>query len=248
MQAEWQDAKDLLDADTVEFSINTERGRPVTGAVWLTDSASAPDFLMCFGHGASDDRYQDPICTLASKFRDIGIPSLSIDGPVHGLRRIEPGGREALAVEMQRPEAFADMQADWTVGLNVAKSLPGLSDVQIGFFGLSMGSIFGIPFAASRDDMIAATFGLLGIRDNSFGQLIGEAASQIDLPLRFIVQLEDELFDRESCLALFDAFSSEEKSLGANPGLHPDVPAEEYELAFDFLVRQFDSFRSANSS
>ncbi len=102
-----------------------------------------------------------------------------------------------------------------------------------------MGSIFGIPFISERDDVIAATLGLLGTRENAFGNTINKAAEKLNLPIRFIVQLEDELFDRESCLALFDRFASSHKSLGANPGLHPQVPSDELDIAFDFLMRQF---------
>ena len=237
VQVTWQDAKDLSGADTKEFILETERGRPVTGAVWLT--GDAPSALMCFGHGASDDRYQDPICDLAARFRDVGVASISIDGPVHGLRRVEPGGRGALMTEMQRSTVFDDMLEDWTLALELARTLPSLETVQLGYFGLSMGSIFGIPFAASRDDMTAGVFGLLGISDSGWDKVIGDAASKINIPLRFIVQLEDELFDRESCLRLFDTFASDYKSIGANSGLHPEVPSDEIDLAFNFLCQHF---------
>ena len=50
------------------------------------------------------------------------------------------------------------------------------------------------------------------------------------------MQLEDELFDRASCLGLFDALAAEDKRLHANPGLHPEVPAEEIDFAFGFLA------------
>ena len=50
------------------------------------------------------------------------------------------------------------------------------------------------------------------------------------------MQLEDELFDREGYLTLFDAFASEDKRLHANPGLHPEVPAEEIAFVVEFLT------------
>ncbi len=65
-------------------------------------------------------------------------------------------------------------------------------------------------------------------------------ASKIAFPLRFFVQLEDELFDRPSCLRLFDAFASEDKAIHANPGLHPAIPAEEIDDAFRFLAQRIE--------
>ena len=52
----------------------------------------------------------------------------------------------------------------------------------------------------------------------------------------FIVQLEDELFTREQCLALFDGLGTVDKRLHANPGLHPEVPMEELHACLAFLV------------
>lgn len=243
MSINWQDATDSEGVQTREFVIDTERGRKVTGALWLPTTDTPIEFLMCFGHGASDDRYQEPICDLAARFQAQGIACLSVDGPVHGLRRVEPGGREALMVEMQRPGVFDDMVDDWNISVAAMRSLPALSNTQLGYFGLSMGSIFGIPFVAQRDDMIAAALGLLGTKDNTFGQTINAAAQNITIPVRFLVQLEDELFDRESCLALFDQLATTHKAMGANPGLHPEVPSDEVDAAFDFLMRQFKGLR-----
>jgi hypothetical protein len=70
---------------------------------------------------------------------------------------------------------------------------------------------------------------------DSAGRLLGDARA-IALPVLFLMQLEDELFDRAGCLELFDAIGSEDKRLHANPGLHPEVPAEEIDFAFGFLA------------
>lgn len=64
-----------------------------------------------------------------------------------------------------------------------------------------------------------------------------QAAAAIACPVLFLVQLEDELFSRQDCLALFDALASTDKRLHANPGLHPDVPMEELHASVEFLVR-----------
>ena len=55
------------------------------------------------------------------------------------------------------------------------------------------------------------------------------------------MQLEDELFPRDGYLELFDAIVSEDKRLHANPGLHPEVPAEEVDFVVDFLRTRLGS-------
>ena len=67
------------------------------------------------------------------------------------------------------------------------------------------------------------------------GGEVMSAAARINCPVLFLMQLEDELFDRNSYLDLFDALATDDKRIHANPGLHPEVPAEEINDAFDFM-------------
>ena len=241
-QVAWSDAEDSRGNATREFRLQRDGRRDVTGALWLPASPRGDGVLACFGHGASGDRYQAPIPYLAARFADeLGIPSLSIDGPVHGLRRVEPGGREALWVELQRASAMEEMIEEWGLAVELARSLPQIGAGRMVYFGLSMGSGFGIPFLATRDDVIAAQLGLLGSSEQMPWTLPAlEGAKRISFPLRFFLQLEDELFDRPSCLRLFDAFASEDKAIRANPGLHPAIPAEEIDDAFRFLAQRIE--------
>jgi len=50
-----------------------------------------------------------------------------------------------------------------------------------------------------------------------------EAARRVTVPVQFLLPWDDEHVDRQSALALFDAFASKEKTLHANPGDHRDV-------------------------
>jgi hypothetical protein len=101
-----------------------------------------------------------------------------------------------------------------------------------------MGSIFGIPLIASRQDFKVAALGLIGARKDALhGNEILDAAQQIHCPVLFLMQLEDELFDRDSCLTVFDSLSSTDKLLHANPGLHPQIPAEEIDYTYQFIAR-----------
>lgn len=240
-QTQWHSASDADGNSTREFIIEPGDHRKVTGALWLPGEGSdavQSDTLMLFGHGASGDRYQAPICHLAKRFvSEARVPVLSLDGPVHGLRQVGPGGRQAFGQEYQRAECIDDMVTDWNIAIEEVKALADLNISKLAYFGLSMGSIFGIPLIADRNDVVVATLGLVGASGavTTHAERLLKDAGNISCPLLFLMQLEDELFGREGYLKVFDNFPSKNKRLHANPGLHPEIPAEEISFAFDFL-------------
>lgn len=213
--------------------------RPVTGALWLPPAHTAATPVVFCGHGASGDRYQAPIPHLARRFvTECGFAVLSIDGPVHGLRQQGPGGRAAFFEEMRRPGFIDRMVEDWRVAWRGVADACGLDGGATGYFGLSMGTMFGIPLLASGLSFTASVIGLCGVGGAGRGiaQRLRDDARAVHHPVLFLMQLEDELFDRAGCLELFDALGSDDKRLHANPGRHPEVPAEEIDFAFAFLA------------
>jgi hypothetical protein len=240
MPITWTGATDTKGNPTREFDITRPGKRRVTGALWLPEVPSDTNTLMLFGHGASGDRYQAPICYLAQRFvAEAGIPVLSLDGPVHGLRQVGEGGRAAFFPEFQRQGCVDDMVEEWHLAIEAVQGLEEISAGKLAYFGLSMGSLFGIPLVGGRDDVTVATLGLVGtsgdLPHDNRDQLLASAA-RIACPVLFLMQLEDELFDRPGYLEPFDAIASVDKRLHANPGLHPEIPEEEINFAFDFLV------------
>ena len=221
-----------------EFDL-AHHGRPVTGVLFQPPEPRPGAPLVCFGHGASGDRYQLPIPWLAKRLvAEHGFHGLSIDGPVHGRRKQGDGGRQALWAEWQREGSVEDMVADWRLALDYVQSLPEVGAGPVGYWGLSMGTIFGAPLVAEEPRIEVAVLGLMGITGPShYKPRVAGAAGRITCPVLFLMQLEDELFPRADCLALFDALASEDKRLHANPGRHPAVPVEEMHHSVDFLVR-----------
>lgn len=221
-----------------EFSLE-RAGRTVPGALWqsLEPEPGAP--LVCCGHGASGDRFQAPIPWLARRLVGRhGFNVLSIDGPVHGRRQVGVGGRDAFWPEWKHEGTAADMTADWQQALDFAQAQPDVGAGPVGYWGLSMGTIYGAPFVASEPRVSAAVLGLMGITGpDHYVPIIQASAEQITIPVLFLMQLEDELFDRGQYLALFDTLASDDKRLHANPGLHPAVPIEELAFSADFLVK-----------
>ena len=142
-----------------------------------------------------------------------------------------------------RREAFIDdMVGDWLAALAATREQAAIGE--LAYFGLSMGSIFGIPTLAELPEAKAAVLGLLGTTraGRPFADRLLRDAAAIRCPVLFLMQLEDELFPRDGYLELFDALGSDDKRIHANPGLHPEVPGEEIDFAFEFLGRRLALF------
>lgn len=229
-----------IDRDGIRLRELTIDGgdRPVTGVLWQRPDAEPHAPLVCLGHGASGDRHQQPIPWIARQLvADHGFAALSIDGPVHGRRQIGVGGRKEFWPEWERPGTVDDMNADWKAALDFAQAQPDVGTGPVGYWGLSMGTIYGAPFTAAEDRIVAAVLGLMGIAGpDHYRPVIATAAEAIQVPVLFVMQLDDELFEREEALALFDALATTDKRLHANPGLHPEVPMEELHASVEFLV------------
>lgn len=224
--------------------------RNVTGVLWQNPGADAGAPLVCFGHGASGDRFQQPIPWLAERLvGNHGFAALAIDGPVHGRRKVGGGGRDEFWPEWKRPETVTRMNADWKAALDFVQAQPDIGTGPVGYWGLSMGTIYGTPFTATDERIVVAVLGLMGISGpDHYRPTITAAAEAIDIPVLFLMQLEDELFPRDEYLALFDALASTDKRLHANPGLHPDVPMEELHTCVEFLVAGLSGEPSAGGS
>lgn len=96
-----------------------------------------------------------------------------------------------------------------------------------------------MPLAAAEPRITAAVFGVLG------HESLTEAAGNVTVPVQFLLQWDDELVERQSGLALFDAFASTEKTLHANSGTHLQVPRFEIDSAARFFARHLS--RAATS-
>ncbi len=224
--------------------------RAVTGVLWQGDTAKPGAPLVLFGHGASGSRHQRPIPFLAEQLvREHGAFALAIDGPVHGRRQKGEGGRAAFWPEWQRRGTAEDMIADWRLALDAVQALPEVGQGPVGYWGLSMGTIYGAPTVAADPRIKAAVLGLMGISGpDHYRPTVTAAAKAIRCPVLFIMQLEDELFTRAEQLALFDALGTADKRLHANPGLHPDVPVEELRHSREFLMTHLTGTREPRAA
>ncbi len=112
---------------------------------------------------------------------------------------------------------------EWKAALDMAQTFDFVgSGGPVGYWGVSMGTAIGVPFVASEPRITAAVFGLAGLREGATE--MEAAAKAISIPLMFIFQWEDAVAPRETGIALFNAFSSKEKTMHINPGGHMDIP------------------------
>jgi dienelactone hydrolase len=233
---------------------------PVPGILWTPEGATGPRPLVAIGHGGTQHKRAPNILALArSLVRHHGYAAVAIDLPFHGERAAgegAPGDRgdaddvgerlgdpdrlRALRRRMfgaEREMVTALALADWTATLDAVQQLDVVGPGPIGYWGLSMGTHFGLPLVAGEPRIAAAVLGLFGWTEGS--PLVGydDQARAVDVPVLFLVQWDDELVPRASAFELFDLIGSTDKSLHANPGVHVAVPRAERLAAEAFFAQ-----------
>ena len=115
-------------------------------------------------------------------------------------------------------------------------------DAVVGYWGLSMGTILGLPLVAAESRIRACVLGLMGLTGPTKDRIAHDAA-QIDIPTMFLMQWDDQLFHRPDVLSLFGELGSTDKVLVATPGNHGDVTPENYQGSADFLLKRLGGAR-----
>ena len=117
---------------------------------------------------------------------------------------------------------------EWQTTIDALQSLPEIgADAPIGYSGMTLASAIGISLAVADFAYLCGIFGGLFVYD-----VVLEAARRVTIPIEFLLPWDDEEIDRESGLALFDAFASEDKTLHAFPGSHFRVPLGRIDTRF----------------
>ena len=217
--------------------------RRIPGVLWSPkEPAEGP--LVLLGHGGSGSVDDDYIVGAARHLvREASATCLAIDGPVHGARR---EGRDAdpslVLLEFSSlwstdESMTLEMVADWRHVLDEVLGSDGLAHpgLGIGYWGLSMGTLLGLPLVAAEPRIDACVLGLAGAIGPTREDLIA-AAEVCVVPTFFLMKLDDELFSRESCMELFDLLGATDKQLHASPGRHAEVGAEAFGISLRFLA------------
>jgi alpha-beta hydrolase superfamily lysophospholipase len=220
-------------------------GRVVPGLLWHGADVKGPRPLVLLGHGATRHKRVEYLLALARLLvRRHGIAAAAIDGPGHGDRRQGAPVDDVVVfgeflAEWSRPGTTDDVVAEWAAVLTGLREADEVGDGPLGYWGLSMGTIYGIPLAAAEPRIQAAVFGLMGLVGPTQERMATDAAA-LACPVLFLAQWDDSLIPRQHAFELFDAIGSLDKRLHAHPGEHAAVPAEELEFSARFLARHLE--------
>jgi pimeloyl-ACP methyl ester carboxylesterase len=226
-----RDGTGLVERDFAVHSASS--GGPVPG-VYRRSATDAHDRLVLLGHGGTTDRNADYIVHVARLLAERGIATVAIDGPGHGERATFEftGSPDEFEVAWSGGGGTEGMLGDWRAALDFVESELGARPT--GWWGLSMGTMMGLPVAATDERIRVAVLGLMGNWGPNAVDL-ERLAPQLSCPLRFLVQWDDEVVPRDSCFDLFGMLGSERKTLHANPGIHTAVPDFEVTASVDYL-------------
>ncbi|MDH6222830.1 dienelactone hydrolase family protein [Streptomyces pseudovenezuelae] len=219
----------------------------IPGVLWTPEDAHGTRPLILMGHGGGQHKKAPGILARAHHFAaEGGFAVAAIDVPNHGERptdeefdRIATEYRACMAAGEDTAALDTAMYtlvvgqtvAEWQAVLTAVQQLDHIGGGPVGYWGVSLGCAFGIPFVAAEPRVRAAVLGLQG------SPVLAGTAAQITVPVQFLVQWDDERMPRAQSLALFDAIGSAEKTLHANPGKHGDLPRFEIDDSLRFFAR-----------
>lgn len=228
-----------------DFAINVA-GESIPGVLWSPDGATGSLPLVLLGHGGRSNKRANSMQTIGRRLaRRQGFIAASIDQIEHGDRDplMQPENLERYAAMWTHPGIIDTSTRQWRAVTSALAALPAVDAERIGYWGLSMGSMFGMPFVAEEPRIRAAVLGLASLTGPSVDRSgirpsFEAAAPKITCPVMWVVQWNDQQFDREGSFALFDLLGSPNKRLIAFPGLHGEAPDESTALTSEFLGRE----------
>lgn len=240
---------------------------PVPALVWGEPAPGSP--LVLAGHGGAtgkDDPTFGRVCARIAA--EVGAVVLAIDGPAHGERTPDLGDPaesfRAIRRTLRRPTLVADLTADWDAAIDALDASRSRPDGGLGFFGISMGTMLGMPVCAARGDVDAAVFALgglpvvgglgamlaeVGVAAEAIAiaeeeddaalrcqQVIDAAAGLGDTEVLMLQMADDRMFPLDGALELFRLLPGP-KRLATWPGPHTGLGREGVDLAIGFLRR-----------
>jgi len=219
--------------------------RTIPGILWTPAGATGPRPLVLICHGAGNTKRDAYVVALARRLvRHHSFAAAAIDGPVHGDRRPD-GGKDSALMFLEFAQLWAtdpsmidEMVTDWRTTLDALETVDEIGGGPVGWWGLSMGTILGVPVVAAEERIEVAVLGLMGTEGPSaqFGERIVTDARRIGCPVLFLLQWDDELVRREDALGLFGEIGAADKRLHAHPGGHAEVPPEGFHTSAQFLA------------
>ncbi len=227
----WNDRNETL-GDIAEsgFTLSVN-GREVPGVYW--EGSKGADRLVLLGHGGTTHKKTEYIIDMAQRLCAQGIAAMAIDGPGHGDRPESDASGE-FGDRWSTGGGTQAVLEDWSAALDFIEAEKGTRPT--GWWGLSMGTMMGLPVTASEERIKVAVLGLMGTWGPNKEDL-KRLAPEVSCPVRFLVQWDDEIVPLDTCLELFGMLGTKKKTLHGNPGEHAAVPVFEIAGSVEYLDR-----------
>jgi pimeloyl-ACP methyl ester carboxylesterase len=256
-----QVADEIVAKGVVERSFAFEAdGEQVGGILWSPEGDDGARPLVLLGHGGTQHKRVANVLGLARRFvRHLGYRACAIDAPGHGDRVTDEAQAAARRRDLERrvterggpasaprpmpadADAYAAAHArgarEWSALLDLLEA-DGLAEAgRVGYWGLSMGTMIGLPFVAAEPRVGCCVLGLAALSGWPNEQARADAARRLVVPVLFVLQWDDQLMTRQAGLDLFDALGSEQKAMHVFPGGHVDTPLYERDAYDAFFQR-----------
>jgi dienelactone hydrolase len=224
----------------IERTVNLAAAeQPITGLLWMADETPHPMPLVVAGHGFTLHKRALFPPSLVQDLTARGFAVAAIDAPAHGDHAPDPNDRLAIEAAWRahwRESGAALAVAEHSALLDALCAMPEIDRTRIGYFGLSLGTQYGIGVLGKEPRFRAAVLGLSALPQP--GPRMTAYAPRVRCPVFFIQQLDDEIAVADRARALFELIGSRGKTLRASPGAHTAVPRAVFEEAYDFLTKQ----------
>jgi len=236
---------------TQELSFQSN-GHTVPGVIWKPIKLNSPRPLLLMGHGGSHHKTAPIMVDIARRFVcNHGFIVACIDGPIHGARRSElitgPQKQQEFLQMWEKDNCIDLMVSDWSFFLNELVKLEFINTQALGWYGISMGTAYGLPFIAADDRIKVALLGMWG-GDFVNSQRLVDDAAKVKCQVFFQQKWDDQFFSREGQIQLFEKLGSVEKWLKVYPGAHVSVSGEQLDDIEDFLSKKLINLETKQSA
>jgi pimeloyl-ACP methyl ester carboxylesterase len=234
-------------AREIELTLTVD-GRTVPAVAWLPAGggvASAPCPFVLLGHGGTfagggNKRSEGQVRLARLLTERHGVAAVAIDMPGAGDRpdaAQEAERRASMTIEDALRDLWTDRSidetvADWQAVVDHVQHAVGLGDAPLGYFGLSGGTMYGLPLVARDPRIVVAVLGL-----NGAVPMMLKHAPAVRCRVLYIHNLDDQFGDAQSGFELFAALGTSDKRLHAFPGTHGAIPPDELEYVAAFLAQ-----------